>query len=54
MTAAALNMVSRFQSLDVQLLRERLYDFVADARPRRRVRERKSLEDQRHAIVRLQ
>ncbi|WP_158514631.1 hypothetical protein [Sphingobium indicum] len=37
MTVAALNIVSRFQSLDAVLLRERLADFAANGRTRRRV-----------------
>jgi len=54
MTAAALNLVSRFQSIEPKLLRQRLDDFAANGCTRRTVREREGLQDQRNAIVRLQ
>lgn len=53
MTAAALNIISRFQSTDPILLRERLADFAANPGSRRRVRERESLNDQRGAFRHL-
>ena len=54
MTVAALNLISRFQTIDPQLLRERLADFAANPGTRRRVREREGLQDQRNAVLRLQ
>jgi hypothetical protein len=54
MTAAALNIISRFQTLDARLLRQRLHDFAANGGTRRRVSKRERLQDQRNPVVRLQ
>lgn len=50
MTASALNLVARFQSLDPVLLRQRLHCFAASDSTGRCIRERKGLERERDSI----
>jgi hypothetical protein len=54
MTVAALNLVSRFQSIEPKLLRQRLHDFAANGCAGRSVGKRERLKDQRNAVVRFQ